>query len=193
MANVGYIIGSISSKSINRKLVDGLIALSQESSANKQQPLTFTELVISDLPMYNHDGDKDFPAEARRFKDEIRGSDALLIATPEYNRSIPGVLKNAIDWASRPYGDNAFRGRPTGILGASPGAIGTANAQQHLRNILAYLDAPTMGQPEGFIQFTKERFSADGTVIDADTKKFLTNWTNVFRDWIENFAPPKAA
>src|SRR5690606_524371 len=109
------------------------------------------------LPFYNYDLDGNFPQVAETFKQSVRSSDALMIVTPEYNRSIPGVLKNAIDWASRPYGDNAFAGKPVGVIGASIGAIGTAMAQQHLRNILAYLDAPTLGQPEAFVEFTEER------------------------------------
>lgn len=180
---VGYIIGSISSRSINRKLMHGLVQLDTERDPGGAPPFEFTELPIADLPLYNYDLDDDYPASATAFKQAILRSDALIIATPEYNRSIPGALKNAIDWGSRPYGESAFRGKPTGILGASVGAIGTALAQQHLRNILAYLDAPTLGQPEAFVQFTPERFADDGTVTDAETREFLTDWLTAYREW----------
>jgi chromate reductase len=180
---VGYIIGSISSQSINRKLMRGLIELESERDPGGDPPCEFTELPIADLPLYNYDLDDDYPSSATAFKEAILRSDALIIATPEYNRSVPGALKNAIDWGSRPYGENAFRGKPTGVLGASVGAIGTALAQQHLRNMLAYLDAPTLGQPEAFIHFTPERFADDGTVTDASTREFLTDWLTAYREW----------
>jgi chromate reductase len=180
---VGYIIGSLSSHSINRKLMRGLIELESERDPGGDPPCEFTELPIADLPLYNYDLDDDYPSSATAFKEAILRSDALIIATPEYNRSVPGALKNAIDWGSRPYGENAFRGKPTGVVGASVGAIGTAIAQQHLRNILAYLDAPTLGQPEAFIHFTPERFADDGTVTDASTREFLTDWLTAYREW----------
>lgn len=180
---VGYIIGSISAQSINRKLMHGVIQLESERDPGEDPPCEFTELPIADLPLYNYDLDDNYPSSATAFKQAILRSDALIIATPEYNRSIPGALKNAIDWGSRPYGESAFRGKPTGILGASVGAIGTALAQQHLRNILAYLDAPTLGQPEAFVHFTPERFADDGTVTDASTREFLTDWLTAFREW----------
>ncbi len=176
---VGYIIGSLSKDSINRKLMDALVKLAPES-------LTFVEIPIADLPVYNRDVDADYPEVAVEYKKAIEATDALVYATPEYNRSIPGSLKNAIDWASRPYGDNAFAGKPVGIIGASPGAIGTALAQQHLRNILAYLDARTLGQPEAFVQFTDDRFADDGTVRDAETRDFLTDWLTAFCEWAEH-------
>lgn len=191
---VGCIVGSTSSQSINRKLLQGLIALERESNSDTDgdETIEFDEIPIAALPLYNYDRDEDYPSEAVDLKDAIRASDALLIATPEYNRSIPGALKNAVDWASRPYGDSAFEGKPVGIVGASVGAPGTAMAQQHLRNILAYLDAPTLGQPEVFVQFTPERFADDGTVTDASTREFLTDWLSAYRDWIRHFAPATA-
>lgn len=184
--DVGYIVGSIARQSINRKLAGSLVRLAAERDPAGAEPLRFRELEIADLPFYNYDLDGNFPDVAERFKQSIRASDALVIVTPEYNRSIPGVLKNAIDWASRPYGDNAFAGKPVGIIGASPGAIGTALAQQHLRNILAYLDARTLGQPEAFVQFTDDRFADDGTVRDAETRDFLTDWLTAFCEWAEH-------
>lgn len=190
---IGCIVGSISSRSINRKLVNGIIAIEQSRGDAEGPVLEFSSIPIGDLPLYDYERDDDYPPEALELKAAIRRSDALLIATPEYNRSIPGPLKNAIDWASRPYGDSAFTGKPVGIVGASVGAPGTALAQQHLRNILAYLDAPTLGQPEVFIQFTPERFDDDGTVLDDSTREFLADWLSTYRAWIGRFLPAVVA
>jgi chromate reductase len=189
---IGYIIGSTSARSINRKVISGLIALDREESAPAEggpqhEPIEFVEIPISTLPLYNYDRDDDFPVEAVEVKEAVRASDGLVIATPEYNRSIPGALKNAIDWASRPYGDSAFKGKPVGILGVSVGAAGTAMAQQHLRNILAYLDAPTLGQPEAFLEFRSDRFDRDGTAIDPETRAFLYDWLVAYREWVARF------
>ncbi len=122
---VGLLIGSLAKGSINRKLAQALIKLAPKE-------LEFTEIPFGELPLYSYDYDADFPPVARELKKAISASDAILFVTPEYNRSIPGALKNAIDWASRPYGTNAFARKPSGVIGASPGAIGTAVAQQHL-------------------------------------------------------------
>lgn len=184
---IGCIVGSISAGSINRALVRGLTEIAAADETGEQ--LDFVMIPIDELPLYDYERDDHYPAEALALKDAIRRSDALLIATPEYNRSIPGVLKNAIDWGSRPYGDSAFTGKPVGVIGASPGAPGTAMAQQHLHNVLAYLDAPTMGQPEAFIQYTPERFADDGTVTDETTREFLRDWLASYRAWIGRFVP----
>lgn len=184
---VGYIIGSLSTRSINRRLVDGLVALERERDRPEERGIELFEIPIAGLDLYDYDRDDAYPASALALKEAIAASDGVLIATPEYNRSIPGVLKNAIDWASRPYGANAFAGKPVGIVGASVGAPGTAMAQQHLRNVLAYLDAPTLAQPEVYIQFTEERFDADGTVRDASTREFLGDWLTAFHEWIDRF------
>src|SRR6478752_2403880 len=141
---IGVVVGSLRKESINRKLAHALIKLGPPD-------FTFKDLRIGDLPLYNQDDDKSQAAEVQRLKSELRGVDAVIFVTAEYNRSIPGVLKNAIDHASRPYGQSAWAGKPAGILGASVGTIGTSVAQQHLRTILAYLDVPTLGQPEAFI------------------------------------------
>jgi chromate reductase, NAD(P)H dehydrogenase (quinone) len=186
--NIGYIVGSASSQSINRKLINGLIELASEEETSDSDRLRFVELTIDDLPIYNYDLDGNFPAAASEFKSAIRSCDGLVIATPEYNRSIPGMLKNAIDWASRPYGDNAFQGKPVGIIGASVGAVGTATAQQHLRNILAYLNAPTLGQPEVFIQYSPDRFADDGSIKDIGTRQFFVDWLAAYRQWIVRFS-----
>jgi len=178
---VGLIIGSLRRDSINRKLADGLRRLAP-------QTLLFKELKIDDLPPYNQDDDTNQPTPTKRLKGELQASQALLFVTPEYNRSIPGVLKNVLDHASRPYGQNAWAGKPTGILSASLGAHGGAMAQQHLRNILAYLDVPTMGQPEAFIHVKEGFFDVNGDVADADSKKFLQKWLGRYVAWIQKMA-----
>src|SRR3982751_5442940 len=154
---IGYVIGSLRKDSYNRKLASALIKLGPPD-------FTFKELRIGDLPLYNQDDDKSQAPEVQRLKSELRAVDAVLFVTAEYNRSIPGVLKNAIDHASRPYGKSAWDGKPAGILGVSVGAIGTAIAQQHLRNVLAYLNMPTLGQPEAFIQAQEGLFDEAGNI-----------------------------
>src|SRR5438046_1164749 len=142
---VGYFVGSLSSKSINREVAKALIKLAPDD-------LDFTEIQIGNLPLYSPDYDANFPPEATALKEAIAGSDAVLFVTPEYNRSIPGALKNAIDWASRPWGKNSFHRKPSGVIGTSPGKIGTAVGQQHLRSILAFCNSPLMSSLEAYIQ-----------------------------------------
>ena len=166
---VGYLIGSLAAASINRQLAKALIKLAPAG-------LTFTEIPIKDLPLYSYDYDADFPPVARAFKQAIAEVDAVLIVTPEYNRSIPGGLKNAIDWASRPYGKNSFTRKPSAVVGTSPGAIGTAIAQQHLRSVLGFCNSPQMNSPEAYIQFKPGLITADGDVTNEDTAKFLRNY-----------------
>lgn len=177
---IGYFVGSTSSQSINRKLVEAIIPLAGDGAE-------FREIPISNLGLFNYDLEGNYPPEAVQLKESIRSSDGLLFATPEYNRSIPGALKNAIDWASRPYGDSAFSGIPAGIVGASIGAPGTSMAQQHLRNVLAYLDVPTLGQPEAFIEYTPQRFGRDGSIQDDSTREFLQTWMDTFIGWVGRF------
>ncbi len=172
---VGYFVGSLSSTSINRTLSRSLIRLAPEE-------LKFTEIAIDNLPLYNPDHDAEYPPEARALKNAISGSDAVLFVTPEYNRSIPGALKNAIDWASRPWGQNSFHHIPAGVIGASTGAIGTAVAQQSLRAVLSFCNARQMTSPEAYIQFSPERFRDDGEVIDPTTAGFLKDFMEEFRD-----------
>src|SRR6186713_3523414 len=148
---IGYVIGSLRKESINRKLANALIKLGPTD-------FNFKELKIGDLPLYNQDDDKAQASVVQRLKSELRAVDAVMFVTAEYNRSMPGVLKNALDHASRPYGQSAWAGKPAGVIGASPGSIGTAIAQQHLRNSLAYLDMPALGQPEAFIQVKEGLF-----------------------------------
>ena len=132
-------------------------------------------MLIGDLPLYNQDDDESQAESVKRLKREVKAAHGLLFITPEYNRSIPGVLKNAIDNASRPYGQSAWAGKPAGVMGVSIGAIGTAMAQQHLRNVLAYLDVPTLGQPEAFIQAKEGLFDQAGD-IGAEHRQFLQTW-----------------
>lgn len=174
---VGYLIGSLSRKSINRKLATALTKLAPGN-------LSFTEISFKDLPLYNHDFDADYPPVARTFKDAINAVDAVLFVTPEYNRSIPGGLKNAIDWASRPYGTNAFTHKPSAVIGTSPGAIGTAVAQQSLRSVLGFCNSPQMNSPEAYIQFMPNLITDDGKVTVESTEKFLRGFMQEFADFI---------
>jgi chromate reductase len=172
---VGYFVGSLSSTSINRILSRSVIRLAPHD-------LEFTEIPIGNVPLYNPDYDNDYPAEATELKESISNSDAVLFVTPEYNRSIPGALKNAIDWASRPWGQNSFHHIPAGVIGASIGAIGTAVAQQSLRAVLSFCNARQMTSPEAYIHYTPERFRDDGEVIDETTAGFLRDYMQEFRD-----------
>jgi len=175
---VGYFVGSLAKASINRKLSQALIRLAPKD-------LQFSEIPIRDLPLYSPDYDADYPPVARQFKQAIANADAVLFITPEYNRSIPGGLKNAIDWASRPYGKNAFNRKPSAIIGTSPGSIGTAVAQQHLRTLMCYCNSPLMNVMEAYIQFKPDLISDDGQVSVDTTEKFLRTYMSEFRDFIE--------
>jgi len=175
---VGYLIGSLATQSINRKLAKALIRLAPEK-------LEFSEIPFRDLPLYSYDYDEDFPEVARDFKAAIKASDAILFVTPEYNRSIPGGLKNAIDWASRPYGTNAFTRKPSAVIGTSPGAIGTAVAQQSLRSVLSFCNSPQMNAPEAYIQFKPGMITDDGEVTIDATESFLRNYMAEFHTFIE--------
>jgi len=174
---VGYLVGSLAKASINRKLAKALIKLAPNA-------LEFDEISFGDLPLYSYDYDADYPPVARSFKQAIVRSDAVLFVTPEYNRSIPGGLKNAIDWASRPYGTNAFTHKPSAVIGASPGKIGTAVAQQSLRSVLSFCNAPQMSSPEAYIQFTPDLVDDDGRVTDPAVEKFLREYMTEFAAFI---------
>jgi len=175
---VGYIIGSLAKESINRKLAEALAKLAPKS-------LEMQEIPIRDLPLYTYEYDEDYPQVARRFKEAIKAADGVLIVTPEYNRSIPGALKNAIDWASRPYGQNAFTRKPSAVIGTSTGKIGTAVAQQHLRTILGYCNSPQMNAMEAYIQFTPDLIDEEGNIATDSTKEFLSQYLDEFRQFIE--------
>jgi chromate reductase len=170
---LGYIVGSLSAESINRTLAKTLIRLAPGN-------LMFVEIPIGDLPLYNRDLDADYPPAARALKDSIASVDAVLFVTPEYNRGLPGGLKNAIDWASRPYGTNSLARKPSAVIGASPGKIGTALAQQNLRSVLSYLDSPQMTAPEAYIQVTPGLITDDGEVTDQSTEQFLRDFMDAF-------------
>jgi chromate reductase len=175
--NVGYFVGSLSSTSINRILSRALVRIAPPE-------LEFTEIPIGNLPLYSQDYDADYPPEATALKEAISRSDAVLFVTPEYNRSIPGALKNAIDWASRPWGQNSFHHIPAAMIGASIGAIGTAVAQQSLRAVLAFCNARQMTSPEAYITYSPERFRDDGEVIDESTASVLKDFMEEFRDHV---------
>ena len=170
---VGYLVGSLATGSINRKLANALIRLAPDR-------LEFSEISFRDLPLYSYDYDDNYPEVALKFKDAIKASDAILFVTPEYNRSIPGGLKNAIDWASRPYGTNAFSRKPSAVIGTSPGSIGTALAQQSLKSVLSYCNSPQMNAPEAYIQFTPGLITDDGEVTVPSTEEFLRNYMASF-------------
>jgi chromate reductase len=171
---VGYFVGSLSSTSINRVLSRALVRLAPGD-------LDLVEIPIGDLPLYSPDFDTDYPPEGRALKDAIAGVDAVLFITPEYNRSLPGALKNALDWASRPWGENSFDHIPAAVIGASPGALGTALAQQSLRGVMAFCNARMMTAPEAYIQFTPGLFADDGTVSNPTTEDFLREFLEEFR------------
>jgi chromate reductase len=177
---IAVVVGSLRKDSFNRKLANAIVKLAPPE-------FSFKQVEIGDLPLYNQDDDANPGPSVKRLKGEIAAAQGLLFVTPEYNRSMPGVLKNAIDHASRPYGQNAWAGKPAGVLGASIGAIGTAMAQQHLRNVLAYLDAPTLGQPEAFIH-AKDGFFDEAGNIDAGSKKFLQTWMSQYVAWVKKHA-----
>ena len=177
---IAVLVGSLRKDSFNRKLADALARMAPEG-------VTLTRLEIGDLPPYNQDDDADQAAPVKRLKAAVRKADGVLFVTPEYNRSVPGVLKNAIDHASRPYGDSAWAGKPAGVIGVSIGAIGTALAQQHLRNILAYLDMPTLGQPEAFIHAKDGLFDADGGIGEA-SRTFVQGWLDAYLAWVRRHA-----
>jgi chromate reductase, NAD(P)H dehydrogenase (quinone) len=174
---VGYFVGSLARASINRKLALALIRLAPTG-------LEFAEIPFKDLPLYSYDYDANFPEVAKSFKQAIADVDAVLFVTPEYNRSIPGGLKNAIDWASRPYGKNSFTRKPSAVIGTSPGKIGTAVAQQHLRSLLGFCNSPQLNSPEAYIQFTPGLINDDGEVNDESTAKFLTEYLAEFHAFI---------
>lgn len=138
--------------------------------------LELVEIPIKELPLYSPDYDDDFPPVAREFKQAIADMDGVLFVTPEYNRSIPGGLKNAIDWASRPWGQNSFTAKPSGVIGASPGSIGTALAQQSLRGVLCFSNSPLMNTVEAYVNFKPGLITEDGVVTDESTAEFLRNY-----------------
>jgi len=177
---IAVVVGSLRRDSFNRKLADAVTRLGPEE-------FSFEQLEIGGLPLYNQDDDARQAPAVVSLKQQIASAQGVLFVTPEYNRSVPGVLKNAIDHASRPYGQSAWAGKPAGILGVSVGAVGTAVAQQHLRTILAYLDMPTLGQPEAFIQAKEGLFDEAGN-IGQDSRAFLQGWMDRYVAWVKKHA-----
>lgn len=175
---VGYLVGSLSSTSINRQLASALVRLAPKE-------LAMVEIPIRDLPLYSQDYDADYPPVARAFKKAIVDCDAVLFVTPEYNRSIPGCLKNAIDWASRPWGQNSFAQKPSGVIGTSPGSIGTAVAQSHLRGVLCFCNSPLMNNVEAYVHFKPGLINADGEITEESTAKFLRNYMAEFQSFVQ--------
>ena len=174
---VGYFVGSLAKNSINRKLAKALVRLAPPE-------LDMTEIRFADLPLYSYDYDPNYPPVARAFKEAIAAVDGVLFVTPEYNRSIPGALKNAIDWASRPYGTNSLARKPSAVIGTSPGAIGTAVGQQHVRSILSFCNSPQMYAPEAYIQFKPGLIADDGEVTNEGTEQFLRKFMEEFHIFI---------
>lgn len=177
---IAVVVGSLRKDSFNRQLANALPRLAPADFAFKQ-------VRIDDLPLYNQDDDANQAESVKRLKTDIKNAQGVLFVTAEYNRSIPGVLKNAIDHASRPYGQSAWAGKPAGVIGVSVGAIGTALAQQHLRNVLGYLDMPLLGQPEAFLQAKEGLFDADGNIGGA-SKDFLQGWVDKYVAWVKRHA-----
>lgn len=173
---IAVLVGSLRRESLNRRLAQAIVHLAGNA-------LEFTFVEIGDLPLYNQDDDNSPSPAVVRLRDRIRQSDGVLFVTPEYNRSVPGVLKNAIDHGSRPYGQSVWAGKRAGVIGASVGSIGTALAQQHLRNILAYLDMPTLGQPEAFIHAKEGFFDSDGQIGEG-ARAFVQSWVDAYIAWV---------
>ena len=173
---IAVVVGSLRKDSFNRQLAQAIMKMAPEG-------VHFQEVAIGELPLYNQDADGHEAATVTQFRDALRGVDAVLFVTPEYNRSIPGVLKNALDQGSRPYGASVWDGKPAAVVGMSPGAVGTAAAQQHLRNVLAFLNMPTLGQPEMFLQFKEDFFTADGAVAER-SHAYVQKFLNQFVAWI---------
>ena len=176
---IAVVVGSLRKESVNRQLAQALIKLAPAELSLK--------LLDVDLPLFNQDKESDPPESVRQFKAAIQAADGVVFVTPEYNRSIPGVLKNALDQGSRPYGKSVWTGKPAGVLGASIGAYGSAMAQQHLRNVLAFLDMPTMAQPEGFFQIGDDFLDTDAQV-NAASRKYVQRWINAYAEWMKKLA-----
>lgn len=178
---VAVIVGSLRKDSLNRKVAEALAAAAP-------QGLSFSFVEIGDLPFFNQDLEAPPPAQWTRFRDEVKAADAVLWVTPEYNRSVPGVLKNALDVGSRPYGQSVFSGKPAAVISASMGAVGGFGANHHLRQSLAFLNMPTLQQPEAYIGAAHTLFDAAGALSNDGTKTFLKSFAEAFAAWIERNA-----
>lgn len=178
---IAVIVGSLRAGAYNLRLARALEKLMPEG-------FSFDYVEIGDLPLYNQDLEADIPAPVVRLKRQVESAQGVLFATPEYNRSLPGVLKNAIDWASRPYGKSSWNGKPSGVVGASPGAIGTAMAQQHLRNILSAQGSPALPTPEVYLQVNEQTIDLEGNISVPATRDFLKSWADRYADWVRKLA-----
>ena len=177
MYNVAVIVGSLRKESINKKLAKALMRIGKGK-------LNFIPVEIADIPLYNQDMENEMPAPVARMKAAVAAADAVLFVTPEYNRSMPGVLKNVIDWGSRPYGQNVWAGKPAAVAGTSPGHVATAVCQSHLRSILTMLGMVLASQPEVYIVDRPGLLGDDGAVSDEGTEKFLLSFVARFAEWI---------
>jgi chromate reductase len=175
--DVATIVGSLRRDSINRKVANALAEIAPT-------PLKLNIIEIGHLPIYNQDGDENAPTAWTQFRDRIRAADAVLFVTPEHNRSVPAALKNALDVGSRPYGKNAWSGKPGAVVSASPGAIGGFGANHHLRQSLVFLSVPAMAQPEAYIGHADKLFDEKGNLVDDGTRKFLRSFMLAFAAWI---------
>ena len=182
--NVAVLVGSLRKEAFSRKVANALIELAPASLA-----LAIAE--IRDLPLYNQDDDANPPPASASFKQKIMAADAVLFVTPEYNRSVPGVLKNALDIASRPYGKSAWNGKPGGVVSCSPGAIGGFGANHHLRQSLVFLNVPVLQQPEAYVNGVDKAFDAAGKLTDEDKRDFLQKYLQAYAAWVER--NPRAA
>ncbi|MGF6733732.1 chromate reductase [Paraburkholderia youngii] len=176
--HIAVVVGSLRRDSFNRQLAQAVISLAPAD-------FTFEYIDIGSLPLYSQDYDADYPEAGKELKERVQAADGLLFVTPEYNRSMPGVLKNALDWGSRPWGTNSWGNKPGAVIGTSVGATGTALAQQHLRNVLAYLDVATMGQPEVFIKHDPSVINEKGEIVNDGTRKFLQSFMDRYVTWIK--------
>ena len=176
--NIAVIVGSLRKESFNRKMAKALIKLSPDS-------LDLEIIEIGGLPLYNQDLDDNPPAAWTEFRERLKKFDGVLFVTPEYNRSVPGVLKNAIDVGSRPYGKSAWAGKPSAVVSVSPGAIGGFGANHHLRQSMVFLDMPAMQQPEAYIGHAADLFDENGNLSNDSTREFATKFMNAFAAWVE--------
>lgn len=179
--DVVVLIGSLRKDSLNRKLAKTLIDLAPA-------PLDSSVVEIDQLPLYDQDLDDDPPASWRAFRQRIKAAEAILFVTPEYNRSIPAPLKNAIDVGSRPYGESAWEGKPAAVISASPSAVGGFGANHHLRQCLVYLNVPAMQQPEAYVGHADKLFDAGGALANDSTREFLRKFMQAFGAWVETNA-----
>ena len=179
MFKVAVIVGSLRKESFNKKLMHALDKLSHPK-------LEFNILDLNEVPLFNQDNENNLPAAVVNFKNTVTNANGVLFVTPEYNRSIPGVLKNIIDWGTRPYGKNVWANKPSAIIGTSQGAVGTAIAQSHLRSILVSIGVILLGQPEVYIVYKNELINANYHITNEDTVKFLQGFLDRFSDWVES-------